>query len=211
MKRARENSTRERIYLFIRDFIASQGYGPSVRDIVRGCNLSSTAVAQHHINVLHEEGRIKRDAQVFRSIHLSEGKATTSVPLLGTIAAGQPIDVPAPETWSARSLEMLDVPPEIADRRNVYALRVKGQSMVDALIDDGDIVLMEPVQSASNGEMVAVWFKDRQEVTLKRIYTEPDRVCLKPANQLMQPIYTSPDNIEVQGRVIGVIRKIRPA
>ena len=80
--------------------------------------------------------------------------------------------------------------------------------MIDALIDDGDIVLMEPADSAENGEMVAVWLKDRQEVTLKRIYVETDRVLLKPANQTMKPIQQTPDNVEIQGKVIGVIRKL---
>ena len=90
----------------------------------------------------------------------------------------------------------------------VYAVRVKGTSMIDALIDDGDIVLMQPVSAVHDGDMVAVWLKDKQEVTLKKIYRESDRVCLKPANNAMQPIYASPENIEIQGRVIGVLRKL---
>ena len=80
--------------------------------------------------------------------------------------------------------------------------------MIDALIDDGDIVLMETANSAENGEMVAVWLKDREEVTLKKIYVESDRVLLKPANQTLKPIQQNPDNVEIQGKVIGVIRKL---
>ena len=80
--------------------------------------------------------------------------------------------------------------------------------MIDALIDDGDIVLMETANSAENGEMVAVWLKDRAEVTLKRFYAEKDKVILQPANQTMKPIQQSPDNVEIQGKVIGVIRKL---
>jgi repressor LexA len=90
----------------------------------------------------------------------------------------------------------------------VFALKVRGHSMIDALIDDGDIVLMETADSAVNGEMVAVWLKDREEVTLKRFYAEKDRVLLKPANQNMKPIQQNPDNVEIQGKVIGVIRKL---
>jgi repressor LexA len=80
--------------------------------------------------------------------------------------------------------------------------------MIDALIDDGDIVLMQQVNTAETGEMVAVWLKDEQEVTLKRIYFEPGRICLKPANRFMEPIYQRPDNVEIQGKVVAVIRQV---
>jgi len=90
----------------------------------------------------------------------------------------------------------------------VYALKVKGTSMLDALIDDGDIVLMQSANTAENGEMVAVWLREEQEVTLKKIYREPGRVCLKPANRLMKPLYCQPENVEIQGKVIAVLRKL---
>ncbi len=80
--------------------------------------------------------------------------------------------------------------------------------MIDALIDDGDIVLMQSANTAEDGEMVAVWLKDKQEVTLKKMYRESGRVCLKPANSLMEPIYCQPENVEIQGKVIGVLRKL---
>ena len=201
------SKTRERILKFIGDFLDDRGYTPTVRDIVKGCNLSSTAVVQHHLNVLEREGRIRRDPEVFRSIRLSDRKKTVSVPLLGTIAAGEPIPVPTTETWASQALEILELTDELTQGKEVYALRVKGQSMMDALIDDGDTVLMEPTSTAENGDMVAVWLKEKQEVTLKRIYLEPGRVCLKPANALMEPVYHKPENVEIQGRVVGVIRK----
>jgi len=202
------SQTRERILRFIRGFFDNRGYAPTIRDILRGCSLSSTAVVQHHLNVLEREGRIHRDPEVFRSIRLPDRKNTVSVPLLGTIAAGEPIPVPTAETWESQALEMLDVTDELTQGKQVYALRVQGQSMIDALIDDGDTVLMEPVHTAENGDMVAVWLKEEQEVTLKRIYLEPERVCLKPANALMAPVYHQPENIEIQGRVVGIIRKL---
>ena len=201
------SKTRERIFNFIRDFFNRRGYAPTVRDIVKGCNLSSTAVVQHHLNVLEREGRIRRDPEVFRSIQLTDRKNTVSVPLLGTIAAGEPIPVPIAETWSSQALDTVEISEEMTQRKTVYALKVKGLSMIDALIDDGDIVLMESVDMAENGDMVAVWLKDEQEVTLKRIFLEPERVCLRPANKLMEPIYHQAENVEVQGRVVGVIRK----
>jgi len=202
------SGTRERILKFIRGFIDERGYAPTVRDIVKGCSLSSTAVVQHHLNVLEREGHIRRDPEVFRSIQLADRKSIVGVPLLGTIAAGEPIPVPNAETWASQALEILELSEEITQGKEVYALKVKGQSVIDALIDDGDIVLMEPVTTAENGDMVAVWLKEEQEVTLKRIYLEPGRVCLKPANKLMEPLYQHPENVEIQGRVVGVIRKL---
>jgi len=208
MRKAGISDTRERIFKFIRDFIDDRGYAPTVRDILKGCSLGSTAVVQHHLNVLEKEGRIRRDPEVVRSIQLTDRKNVVSVPLLGSIAAGEPIPVPAPETWASQAIEILEVTDEVTQGKEVYALKVKGLSMVDALIDDGDILLMEPVTSAENGDMVAVWLKDEQEVTLKRIYREPGKVCLRPANKLMEPMYQRPENVEIQGRVVGVLRKL---
>jgi repressor LexA len=94
------------------------------------------------------------------------------------------------------------------NKERVYALRVKGNSMIDALIKDGDIVVMEYVTSAENGDMVAAWLKVEKEATLKKLFREDNRVRLEPANSQMQPIYTAPDNVEVQGKVISVIRQL---
>jgi repressor LexA len=105
-------------------------------------------------------------------------------------------------------LEILAVPEELTQGKQLYALNVKGLSMIDALIDDGDTVLMEPVNTAENGDMVAAWLKDEQEVTLKRFYREGDMVCLRPANKLMEPIYQRPENVEIQGKVAAVVRKL---
>lgn len=208
MRKPGYSQTRERIFSFIRDFIDDRGYAPTVRDILRGCRLSSTAVVQHHLNVLEREGHIQRDPSVFRSIKLIGRKNLVNVPLLGTIAAGEPIPVPAPDTWTSQALEFVGVSAELVQGRQVYALRVKGQSMIDALIDDGDVVLMEPVTSANAGDMVAVWLKEKQEVTLKKLYFEQKLVCLKPANRLMTPVCYQPESVEIQGRVIGVLRKL---
>jgi repressor LexA len=204
----RKPEIRERILEFIRHSFAEKGYAPTVRDIVKGCNLSSTSVAQHHLNTLEREGRIHRDPQVVRSIQLMQ-KDVIEVPLLGAIAAGKPIPVPGSDTWTTPPEEMLKLTADmIGNRRNVYALKIKGTSMVDALIDDGDTVVMEAVPTAENGQMVAVWLKDEQEVTLKKIYREPGRVRLQPANKQMKPIYVKPQNVEVQGKVVAVLRKV---
>jgi repressor LexA len=199
---------RERILEFIRNSLDERGYAPTVRDIVKGCNLSSTSVAQHHLNTLEKEGRIRRDPQVVRSIQLTK-KDVVEVPLLGTIAAGKPIPVPGPDTWTIPPEETVKLTADmIGNKSNIYALNVKGTSMIDALIDDGDIVVLEAIPTAENGQMVAVWLKDEQEVTLKKIYREPGRIRLQPANKQMKPIYVKPHNIEVQGKVVAVLRKL---
>ena len=208
MRKPGLNSTRENILQYIHGFIDERGYSPTVRDILKGCDISSTAVVQYHLDVLEKEGRIHRDPEIFRSIRLSLKKNTVQIPFLGTIAAGTPIPVPNSDNWSGQATETLELPQDMVGTKPVFALRVKGQSMIDALIDDGDIVLMESADTAVNGEMVAVWLKDREEVTLKRIFIDSDKVLLKPANQTMKPIQQSLDNVEIQGKVIGVIRKL---
>jgi repressor LexA len=208
MRQAGFNETRERIFSFLHDFRDKHEYMPTVRDILKGCKISSTAVVQHHLDVLEREGRIHRDPEVFRSIRLARKRNFKTVPMLGFIAAGKPIPVPTPDTWTNQSLDTIELPQEMAGNKQLYALRVKGQSMIDALIDDGDIVIMEPVNTAENGEMVAVWLKDERSVTLKKIYFERGRVILKPANQTMKEITTHPGNVEIQGKVSCVLRKL---
>jgi len=207
----RISKTRLNILNYIRSFLQEKGYAPTVRDIARGCNISTSSVVQHHLNMLERLGHIQRDPQVFRSIRLleSERTITRAIPLLGTIAAGEPIPVPNSDTWTAIPEETVQLTDDmVPGQKDVYALRVKGTSMIDALIDDGDIVLMEQTRTVDDGDMAAVWLKDRQEVTLKKIYREGERIRLQPANQAMHPSYQAPDNVEIQGKVIGVIRSL---
>ena len=203
----------QRMLNFINEFVNDKGYPPTVRDILRGCDISSTSVVDYNLRVLQREGYLRRDSEVSRGIEIF-GKAsgnTISIPILGTIAAGQPIPVPEADTWDITvSAETLAVATEMTrGKSGVYALKVKGTSMIDALIDDGDIVLMQQTSVADNSEMVAVWLKNEGETTLKRFYREPGRVRLQPANVQLDPIYANPDNVEVQGKVIGVIRRLR--
>jgi repressor LexA len=134
------------------------------------------------------------------------------VPIVGYIAAGEPIPVPTSDTWKAEPQDTVEVSNElIRGRGEVYALKVKGNSMVDALISDGDIVLMQQAETADNGEMVAAWLKAEGETTLKKLYRESNRIRLQPANSQMKPIYVAPKNVAVQGKVIGVIRQLAAA
>ena len=203
---------RQRILSFISDFLNERGYAPTVRDIVRGCDISTSSVVQYHLDILERDGHIQRDPQVFRSIRLSRGglaPASRNVPLMGTIAAGQPLPVIGSDTWREVPEDMLTISEPMArGRENIFALRVKGTSMIDAFIDDGDVVLLEQVSAVADGDMAAVWLKEQQEMTLKKVYREAGRIRLQPANQQMVPLYQNPDNVEVQGKVIGVIRDL---
>jgi repressor LexA len=204
----RKPEIRERILEYIRHSFDEKGYAPTVRDIMRGCNISSTSLVQYHLNVLEKEGQIRRDPEVFRSIQLVE-KDIIEVPLLGTIAAGEPIPIVDSGTWTNQAEETLRLTTDVVGKKgDIYALKVKGTSMLDALINDGDIVIMEVTQTVENGEMVAVWLKNEQEVTLKKIYRESGRIRLQAANSEMKSIYTRPENIEVQGKVVAVLRRL---
>lgn len=204
-------STRSRILNFIRKFLDERGYAPTVRDIARGCKISTPSVVQHHLNKLESQGHIHRDPEIFRSIQLVERKreATSRVPLMGTIAAGQPIPVPTSDTWTSIPEETLQLTDEVTrGKKGIYALRVKGFSLIDALVGDGDIVLVQQTSTVEDGEMAAVWLKIEQEVTLKKVYHEAGRIRLQPANKEMEPMYYQPEDVEIQGRVIGVLRKL---
>jgi repressor LexA len=199
------------ILRFIRQFIDEHDYPPSIRQIQDGCSISSTSVVDYNLKKLEGDGYIRRDREVSRAIELLErgGRRprALAVPIIGQIAAGQPIPVPTADTWSNIDYsESIEVTRDmVGNRRNVYGLRVKGTSMIDALVNDGDIVLMEAATTADNGDMVAAWLKREQEATLKRFYHERDRIRLQPANQTMAPMYTDPANVEVQGKVLLTI------
>jgi len=200
---------RKRVLDFIAAFIEEKNYPPSFRDIGNGCGISSTSVVQYYVKVLERDGFIHRDHDVSRGITVTRKHSGATVPVLGTIAAGQPIPVPSADTWAATPEETIELPAYLGgDLINLYALKVKGTSMIDDLIDNGDIVIMQSANTAEDGETVAIWLKDRQEVTLKKIYHEADRIRLQPANTLMQPIYSEPENVDVQGKVIAVLRKV---
>ena len=207
-------SKQQHIIDFIRQFLVDRGYPPTIRDIVSGCGVSSTSVVDYNLNRLEKEGYIRRHREVSRGIELLAQSPVPGhryqVPIIGQIAAGEPIPVPTPDTWDVvASSETMEVTEDLTrGREGVYALKVKGSSMVDALINDGDIVLMEYVNVVENGEMAAIWLKAEKEATLKKVYSEPDRVRLQPANSQMQPIYVEPDNVEIQGKVIAVIRQL---
>jgi repressor LexA len=206
----------EHILQYIQDFVQKHGYSPSIRDIQTNLKISSTSVVAYNLKALQEKGKLDREGKISRGIRLPAATMAAlqtanayQVPILGVITAGQPL--PDPQDTSTSDKEMVDVPPDIAPAdklQDVYALRVRGQSMIDALIDDGDIVLMRYQETAENGQTVAAMLIDENSVTLKKFYHEGKRIRLQPANTTMEPIYTNPDNIRIQGRVVGVLRSL---
>ena len=200
---------RDRILKFIREFIDDRGYAPTVAEIQISCGISSKSVVGYHLRSLEREGSIRRDAEISRAIEITGmGKRALAIPLLGEIAAGQPIPVPTEDAWHAVPQETVEVPAEMLPAGvQAYALKVNGNSMIDALVDDGDIVILDSTNTADDGDMVAAWLTERQEATLKKLHRESERIRLQPANRNMAPIYVDPDKAQVQGRVIAVLRK----
>jgi repressor LexA len=199
------------ILQFMREFINEHDYPPSIRDIQIGCEISSTSVVDYNLKALERLGYIRRDREVSRAIELldrgSRRPRTVPVPIIGTIAAGQPIPVPTPDTWESIDYDnVFDASEELTKgKANVFALRVRGTSMIDALVNDGDLVILEKTSTCDDGDMVAAWLRRENEATLKKFYREGDRVRLQPANSTMKPIFTETENVEVQGKVLATI------
>jgi len=196
------------LYDFISEFVQKNGYSPSYDEIRIGMELNSLATVHKHITNLEKKGLLTRDYNRSRSIDLLPPKGrlkqamsvntTMVLPLLGRIAAGQPIEaVENPETISLA---------DFVRSKEVFVLEVRGDSMQDEHILSGDYVLVEKAKTAHNGDIV-VALVDGADATLKRFYREGDNIRLQPSNVNMQPIIVPAANVDVQGRVIGVLRK----
>ena len=211
-------SDKQRLILaFIEVFIDDHDYPPTVRDIQTGCDISSTSVVSYNLDRLEELGYLNRHSDVSRGLSLSNSRTsapeplsidTVAVPLLGTIAAGSPFPMPENDTWSDLSgSELIDLPQAITGTGNgVYALKVRGESMIDALISDGDLVIMEQATSVRNGQMAAVRIKSDNTTTLKHFYSEGPRTRLEPANSQMEAMTFPSSDVEVLSRVVAVWR-----
>ncbi len=207
-------SARQKAMLvFIDNFMQENGYPPTIREIGKACDISSTSVVNYNLNKLEREGYLTRDREVSRGLRLANRAnqgSVVRVPLMGRIVAGEPVPVPGSDFSVFGDDEAIELTSDIVDPHDdLFALQVKGDSMVDDMINDGDIVIMRPHRDVKNGDMVAAWLSDREETTLKRIYMEGDRIRLQPANPNMDPIYVNdPSVVEVQGRVVAVIRQM---
>jgi repressor LexA len=187
---------------YLNAFIQEHGYAPSLEEIGRKFSLSSLATVHKHLTNLQEKGFIRRAWNRSRSVELvptRTGGRAVELPLLGFVAAGTPIEaVPGSET--------IAVPEDLVGRRDSYVLRVRGNSMIDEQIRDGDFVIVEDRKTADNGEMV-IALVGGHDVTLKKLYRENGRIRLQPANQTMQPFVYDADQVQVQGIVVGVMRR----
>ena len=188
---------------FLAEFIKHRGYAPSLEEIGRRFGLTSLATVHKHLTNLEEKGFIRRARNRSRSVELVPtrvGRRAIELPLLGTVAAGVPIEAVA-------GSETIAVPEDIvAVRDTYYALRVSGNSMIDEQIRDGDVVIVKDRKSADNGEMV-IALLDGADVTLKKFYRDDGRIRLQPANPALRPLVVEPDQVQIQGVVVGVMRR----
>ena len=206
----RKLSDRQQAILdFVAEYTTDHGYPPSIREIGQAVGISSTSVVDYNLRALERGGMILRDREVSRGLR-TVGQAPVArpnmvrIPIVGRIAAGEPIE----------ALEQHDDFLELGAGTvpdGCYALQVKGKSMIEDLIDDGDLVVIRPQETANNGDIVVALLMSQGAssegvATLKRLYRERDQVRLQPANAAMQPIYVDPDQLRVQGKVVSVIR-----
>ena len=188
---------------YLNEFIQQHGYAPSLEEIGERFSLSSLATVHKHLTNLQDKGFIRRAWNRSRSVELlpsRSGGRAVELPMLGYVAAGMPIE-------AVTGSETISVPDSlVAGKRDTYVLRVRGESMIDEQIRDGDWVIVEDRKTADNGEMV-IALVGGQDVTLKKFYKEANRIRLQPANPTMQPIYVDLDGLQIQGVVVGVMRK----
>jgi repressor LexA len=227
-----------KIMQFLTDFQDENGYSPSIREIGESIGVKSTSLVDYYLRQLSERGYIDKNEHISRSIRIlqpldelgrkaqgvyrkvAEAVDFYTIPILGRIVAGEPIPVPSsdpsvsvfdPESTVEIARSML---PAREQEEDLFALEVQGNSMIDAMVNDGDIVVMKSVQGKEtrNGEMVAVWLDNNDETTLKYFYREKNRIRLQPANPTMAPIYVDdPQQVRVLGKVVMVIRQVRAA
>lgn len=217
IERTREMKPLSRKQKAIVDFIVAfnedHSYPPTIREIQEGLGISSTSVVDYNLKVLEQRDAIRRNRNISRGIELVDRQPSRRnmlrIPVIGQIAAGLPIPVPG-DLATEEFQETVDLGVELlgSSTEGLFALRVKGDSMIDALISDGDVVVLRQQVTCDNGDTVAVWLRDESETTLKKFFLEGERVRLQPANSTMAPIYTAPDNVEVQGKLVTVIRSM---
>jgi repressor LexA len=206
---------RQRIIEYIASSLRSSGYPPSVREIAAAVGLASTSAVHHHLSALERDGLLERDATQSRALRLTPAAALAvgtghvlmsrptdgdrTFPIIGEIAAGGPIEAYQEATDS------VTIPDVINTAADTYVLRVRGDSMVDAHILDGDLVVIRQQQTARDGDIVVAQVEENA-VTLKRFFKERDRVRLQPANAAYEPQFY--DDVRIQGKVVGVIRRV---
>lgn len=227
-----------KIMEFLTTFQEQHGYSPSIREIGKCINVESTSLVDYYLDQLSQEGYIERDKRVSRSIRVlkslhantdTAGRVTQSInaaiqrttelfsiPIWGRIGASLPVPMPAAEGSYFDPESTVEIARSLLPSREkvneLFALEVSGHSMIDAMVNDGDIVIMKRTQNANNGEMVAVWLEDTDETTLKYFFKESGHVRLQPANPTMTPIIIdNPERVRIQGKVIMIVRRVDTA
>jgi repressor LexA len=226
MKEFNKLSERQRNMLrYIEKYVAEHGFPPTIRQIGEATGINSTSVVNYNLNKLVQAEYLTRSSHVSRGLRLKaplpgsekKGKSVqvqaaskAKIPVIGNIYASQPM--PVPEDYYYDEDDLIEVTTDMlggTDPANVYALEVKGDSMIDAMIREGDIVIFRKQETANNGDMVAVWLEDRNETTLKHFYKEKDgRIRLQPAHPTMEAIYVDPQHCRIEGKVLSVIRHL---
>jgi repressor LexA len=216
----------------IKEYTAKHGYAPSYREICAKTDITSTSMVNYYLEQLEEMGYIERSENISRSLQIKgtaqekvdqvlgtvkqAAQAVTqflTIPVVGRIVASEPVPIPETDFSLFDAESNVEVPESLIpfnmQKENLFALEVAGDSMIDAMVNDGDLIVMKPAREAKNGEMVAVRLKDQNETTLKHFYREGNRVRLQPANPTMDPIFVdSSSDIEIQGSVVLVIRQM---
>lgn len=223
-----------KVLQILEDYYNKNGYPPSIRDILSAGKFSSTSVVNYYLNQLETSGHIERSGRVSRGIRIlkpfseiAQGPIEKAVkqlretmeevlhiPVLGRIFASAPTLLPGTDGFSMITPEtFVDVARSMLPAREktdeLFALEVRGDSLIDAMVNDGDIVIMKPIKEVRNGELVAIWLADKEETTLKYFFLENGKVRLQPANPEMKPIIIDdPSHVQVQGKVVMVIRPL---
>jgi repressor LexA len=208
-----------RILEFIETYLGEHDYPPTIREIGKAVGISSTSVVKYNLERLQDKGKIKRSGEVSRGLRLLDGQRVSpsariipgdilAIRKLGLISAGTPIAAVGEQDnpFAGETLSLTrDLVPDTA---NIYALQVKGDSMIDALVHDGDWVIIKYQNTAERGDMIVAWITDREETTLKYYHPEGARVRLQPANPAYEPIYVQAAQLEIQGKVVAVVRQL---
>lgn len=223
--RSKLSERQRRILDFIENFINDNSYPPTIREIGEAVKIGSTSVVNYNLNKLVKAGFIERAPDVSRGLRLvhedelEEVGVSVSetnirrVPLVGQIVASEPVPIPGEDFgYNFDEDDTIEIPSQLLGKRSgresIYALRVKGNSMIDALVRDKDVVVLHRQETADNGDMVAVWLRDTGETTLKYFYKEGSQVRLQPANTTMEPIYVDARQVQIQGKVLAVLRSV---
>jgi repressor LexA len=217
------SNRQKKILEFIENFLSEHGYPPTIREIGEAVNIASTSVVNYNLNKLVEHGLIERAPKVSRGLWLAnqeaelpvgyaDARSLIQVPLVGKIAASAPVPLPGEDFgYYYDNDDLIEVPQSMIgkfEREELFALRVTGDSMIDAMVADGDLIVLKRQNVARNGDMVAVWLSERGETTLKKYYLEGPVVRLQPANPLMEPIYVDAKQVNIQGRVLAILRTL---